>query len=131
MLTKEELVEYFKKDLFATETVGIEIVDITEEAATCRLTVRDGHRNADGGVMGGVTFTLGDFTAALLVNRGGLRTVSLSASISYLGVCKGNTLIAVARAIKEGRSVATAEVDISDELGNKVAFMVVNGFRKG
>lgn len=81
--------------------------------------------------MGGVSFTLGDFAFALFANRHKISTVTLSASIHYLGVCKGERLIATVTPIKEGRSVVNAEVMITDELGNAVAHLVASGFCKG
>ena len=130
MINKEDLVSYFKGDIFATETVGIVIECVEEDLAVCRLKLTDAHRNAQGAVMGGVSFTLGDFAFAVFANRHEIATVSLSASISYLGVAKGSELIATVRPIKEGRSVKTAEVMIQDELGCAVAHMTVNGFCK-
>ena len=128
MINKEELVHYFANDKFATEVVGITIEIVEDNLVVCRLPLNDTHRNARGAVMGGVTFTLGDFAFAVFANRHEIATVSLSASISYLGVAKGNELIATVTPIKEGRSVKTAEVAICDEIGNAVAHMVVNGF---
>ncbi len=130
MLNKEELLAYFAKDVFATETVGITVDEIGEEKAVCRLKLAPSHRNAEGNVMGGVSFTLGDFAFALFANRHAISTVSLEASIHYLGVARGNELVAAVTPIKEGRSVTTCEVMICDELGNAVAHMTVSGFRK-
>ena len=128
MINKEELTNYFAQDTFATEVVGITIEKAEEDLVECRLRLNHTHRNAQGAVMGGVTFTLGDFAFAVFANRHEIATVSLSASISYLGVAKGCELIATVTPIKEGRSVKTAEVAIRDDLGNAVAHMVVNGF---
>ncbi|MBR2987898.1 MAG: PaaI family thioesterase [Clostridia bacterium] len=130
MIPYEELWSFFKNDVFAVEVVGIRAECVSEEKVVCCLPLTDRHRNADGAVMGGVSFTLGDFAFALFANRHRMKTVTLSASISYLGVAKGNTLIATVTPIKEGRSVVNAEVLITDELGNRVAHMVASGFRK-
>lgn len=128
MIDKEALIAYFSNDRFATEVVGITVESVEEDLVVCRLVLTDEHRNAQGAVMGGVTFTLGDFAFAVFANRHEISTVSLSASISYLGVAKGRELIATVAPIKEGRSVKTAEVKIADELGNAVAHMTLNGF---
>lgn len=128
MIEKEALLNYFAKDKFANDVVGITVERVEEDLAVCRLTLNDSHCNSQGAVMGGVTFTLGDYAFAVFANRHEIATVSLSASISYLGVAKGRELIATVTPIKEGRSVKTAEVAICDELGNAVAHMVMNGF---
>lgn len=128
MIDKEALVAYFSNDKFATEVVGITVERVEEDLVVCRLALNDSHRNAQGAVMGGASFTLGDFAFAVFANRHEISTVSLSASISYLGVAKGKELIATVTPIKEGRSVKTAEVMITDELGTAVVHMVMSGF---
>ncbi len=130
-MNSEELLSYFDKDTFATKTVGILTDAVEENRVVCRLPLSDAHRNADGAVMGGAIFTLGDFTFALLANRNKYGAVSLSSNIQFLGVAKGNALIAEAKPIKEGRTVVTAEISIRDELGTPVAFMTCTGFCKG
>ena len=72
MIDKESLIAYFAKDRFATETVGIVIDSVEEESGVCRLILTDAHRNAQGAVMGGVSFTLGDFAFAVFANRHGI-----------------------------------------------------------
>ena len=49
--------EFFYKDKFAVNT-GITLDELTEDEAICSLDLTDDHRNAYGGVMGGVIFTL-------------------------------------------------------------------------
>ncbi len=129
-MNKEELLAHFAKDRFATETVGILTDTVEPDRVVCRLAITDAHKNANGAVMGGAIFTLGDFTFSLLANREKLSTVTLSSTIYFLGVAKGKELIATATPVKEGRSVVTAEVTIRDELGNDVALLTGNGFRK-
>ena len=60
--------EFFYKDLFAVNT-GITLDELTEDEAVCSLELDDVHRNAYGGVMGGVIFTLADFAFAVLSNQ--------------------------------------------------------------
>ena len=55
-------------------------------------------------------------------------TISLHADISFLGTAKGKTLIAKASCIRQGRTIALHEVEITDELGTLVARASVNGF---
>ena len=130
MLSKEELWSFFQNDRFAVDVVGITVDEVTEERTVCRLKIDGRHRNADGVVMGGVSFTLGDFAFALFANRMGISVVTLSATVNYLGTAKGDELIATVTPIKEGRSVVSAEVTVTDEFDNPVAHMVANGFRK-
>ena len=130
MLDYETLWSYFKNDTFAVDVTGIKVDEVRDERVVCSLMIEDRHKNANGAVMGGVSYTLGDFAFALFVNRHKISTVTLSATIQYLGVAKGKRLIATVTPIKEGRSVVSAEVSITDELGNAVAHMLANGFCK-
>ena len=124
----EEMRACYTADRFAIEAVGAQIDSCGDGFAVCSLEIRPVHVNGHGMVMGGVSFTLGDFAFAVFCNRNQIDTVSLSATISYLGRCKGEELIATVLPIKEGHSVKTAEVRICDDLGNAVAHMTLNGF---
>ena len=54
--------------------------------------------------------------------------VSLSSTISYLGAVKGKKLIAEAECVKEGRSTIYYRVNVTDDLGNRIAEVGINGF---
>ena len=55
----EEAGEYFKKDRFATDN-GVRLDELSEEKSVCSLILDDSHKNANGGIMGGVIFPLAD-----------------------------------------------------------------------
>ena len=127
-MTLQEARDRFSGDIFATETVGIQIEEIGENYARCTMPILPKHRNANHQVMGGALFTLADFTFAVAAGTGG-NTVSTSADISYLNPAKGNTLIAESRCLKAGRRLCVLEIQIGDELGNAVASCRVTGMR--
>ena len=129
MKTLQEVREIFEKDRFATEN-GARVEDFGEGFAKCTLQITDRHRNAVGALMGGVPFMLADFAFAVAVNHEEMATVSLASSITYLGVPKGERLIAEARAVKQGRSTCYYRVCIRDERDTPVAEVAINGFRK-
>ncbi|MBP3448617.1 MAG: PaaI family thioesterase [Clostridia bacterium] len=129
MNTLDEIREFFKKDRFATEN-GMVIDEVGEGYAKCSLTICDRHKNAVGGVMGGVPFTLADFCYAVASNWKEPKWVSLSSQIAFLGTAKGQRLIAVANMIKSGRSTNYYEIRITDELENLVANVTITGFSK-
>ena len=66
----DEIREIFRHDTFATNN-GAVIDEVGEGYAKCSLTIGDGHRNAAGGVMGGVPFMLADFAFAVAVPGSG------------------------------------------------------------
>ncbi|MBE6504037.1 MAG: PaaI family thioesterase [Methanobrevibacter sp.] len=124
----DEAKEFFYKDKFAVNT-GITLDELTEDEAICSLKLTDEHRNAYGGVMGGVIFTLGDFAFAVLSNQIHQLTVAQQVDIHYLSAPKGDKLIARATCRKDGRTSSIINVDISDDLGRDVAQFIGTGFK--
>ena len=127
--TLEKAREFFGKDTYATQTTGIQIDDVGEHYAKCSLTITDAHKNAYGGVMGGAIFTLADYTFAVASNFNAVQTVSVSSQINFTGMAKGNSLIAEATLIKDGRTTCLYSIDIQDEQKTKVAFVTVTGMK--
>lgn len=120
--------EFFYQDKFAVNT-GIRLDDLTEDEAFCSLELSDEHRNAYGGVMGGVIFTLADFAFAILSNQIHQLTVAQQVSINYLSAPKGDKLFAKATCRKSGRTSSIIIVNISDDMGRDVAQFVGTGFK--
>ncbi len=127
--TLEKVREFFKNDRYATET-GAVIDEIGDHYAKVSLTINDHHKNAMGGVMGGVYFTLADFAFAVASNWQEPGGVGLNNSVSFIGVPKTERLIAEATLIKDGRSTCSYHVTVSDENGSPVAIVQCLGFHK-
>ena len=64
----EEARSYFEGDRYAMIT-GVHLEELTDRFALASLPLSDIHRNANGGIMGGVIFTLADFVFAVLSNH--------------------------------------------------------------
>ena len=126
--TLEEAREYFKGDTFAAVN-GMQIDEIGEDSSVCSMTLRDDHRNAYGGVMGGVTFTLADFAFAVASNQIHNVSVAQNVSMNYLSAVKGNRLTARAKCIKSGKSSSVINVDVSDDAGRLIAQFVGTAFK--
>ena len=62
--TLEKVREIFRGDRFATE-MGAVIEELGDHYSKCSLVLNEHHRNAVGGIMGGVYFTLADFAFAV------------------------------------------------------------------
>ncbi len=129
MKTIDEVRELFSNDRFATENGAI-IEEIGTRYAKCSLKLENRHRNALGAVMGGASFTLADFAFAVASNWEHPGVVSLSSNITYLGVAKGEYLIAEAVCVKDGRTTSYYRIEVSDELGNLIAVVTTTGYRK-
>ena len=124
-----ELQELFKDDRFATGA-GCRIVEANEEKTVCEMEITDNHLNARGGVMGGAIFTLADFAFAVASNRFGVPSVTIESNIRYFSAAKGNKLIAVCKADKEGNTLGHYTVEITDNLGKAIASCTAIAFHQ-
>lgn len=129
MKTLEELQEFFQADRFATE-MGAVITECTEDGAAVEMTADGRHLNAAGTVQGGALFTLADFAFAVAANAGGVLTVSLQNSISFLHPALPGRLRAEARRVSETKRTCCYEVSVTDGAGREAARMSVTGYRK-
>ncbi|MBR1562760.1 MAG: PaaI family thioesterase [Ruminococcus sp.] len=127
MANIEQVREFFSKDRFATEN-GAVIDEVREDYARVSLTIDERHKNAVGGVMGGVYFMLADFAFAVATNWQKPGTVSLSSDISFLSTPKGKRLIAETELIRKGRTTCCYNVMVRDDLGKPIAAVKIVGY---
>lgn len=125
----ERVREFFSKDRYATET-GAVIDEVADHYAKVSLNLNEHHKNAVGGIMGGVYFTLADFAFAVAANWQKSGTVSITSDISFIGVPKSNRIIAETQLIKDGRSTCCYNVSITDDIGTPIAAVKIVGFHK-
>ena len=129
MKPEDKTIKLFEKDRFATEN-GAVIEEVDHLYAKCTMPLEARHRNAMGAVMGGAYFTLADFAFAVAANWQEIGTVSLHSDIAYLGAAKGDTLIAEAFCVKNGKTTSYYRIEVKDELGNLAAIVHTTGFKK-
>ena len=130
MKSIEEIREFFSKDRYATES-GAFTEEVGEHYSKCSVELNEMHRNAVGGVMGAVYYTLADFAFAVATNAEVPGTVSLSASMAFLRACKGNRLICEAKLIRDGKSTCYYEMPITDENGTLLTVVNITGYKTG
>lgn len=126
--TVEEAREYFKNDRFATEN-GMRLDELTEDGCVCSVILGERHRNALGGVMGGVLFTLADFAFAVASNNAHHGTVAIDVNIHFFAAPKGSKLTARASCVKDGRTTAVYEAKVTDDTGRDVALFLGTGYK--
>jgi acyl-CoA thioesterase len=126
--TLEEAQEVFRNDRFATSN-GMQIDELGEDCCRCSMTITQDHRNAYGGVMGGVIFTLADFALAVTSNQIHSLSVAQQVSINYLNAPKGTRLIAHSQCIKNGKTTTVINVDVTDDTGRQIAKFVGTAFK--
>ena len=124
----EEARAYFSGDRFATDN-GMTLEELDDNHAVCKMVVSDGHKNANGGVMGGAIFTLGDLAFAALANNKHRPSVAQQVSVNFLNAPKSGVLTATAICKKEGRNSIVCNVDICDEDGREIAQFIATGYK--
>ena len=130
MPSLEEIRERFQNDHFATDAAGIVIDSAEPGRAVCSMVLEERHMNENQVPMGGAVFTLADFVCAVAANGYAERkTVSQTASITFIAPAKGKRLTAEAFCLREGRTTALYAADVRDELGTYVAHATVNGYK--
>ncbi|MBQ9979870.1 MAG: PaaI family thioesterase [Oscillospiraceae bacterium] len=124
----DEARAFFAGDLFSASN-GITIDELGENWCVCSMEIAENHRNAAGGVMGGVIFTLGDFAFAVAANNVHKTTVAQSVSINFLSGSRGSRLIARAKCKKDGKNTCVYNIDITDDLGRDIAQVINTGYK--
>lgn len=127
MTDLEEAKKFFIKDRYAMVTTGIEIDEVSERYAKCSLKIDERHMNAVGHVMGGVMYTLCDFTFAVATNFRQPPTVTVTSQIIYMASPKGDTLYSESRLLKDGKRNCFYEIQVTDNLGTLVAIASTTG----
>ena len=124
----EEARAHFVNDRFATEN-GMTLDEIGDGTSLCSVTLTDRHKNAYGGVMGGVIFTLADFAFAACCNNDHQLTVALNVDIHIMRAPKGKNLFAREKRIKSGKTTGVYCVEVTDDTGREVALFTGTGYK--
>lgn len=122
------LKEKFVNDLFVSQGLEAVIDEASYGYAKCSMEIQPRHCNALGIPMGGAVFTLADFAFAVAANQEGRDVVTQASQITFLKPAKGKHLTAVANQVKDGKRICFYEVKVTDDLGNDVAFVTINGY---
>lgn len=114
----EKLRQYRNKNNAFAKKLGICVEEIGPGYARATKTVLDDETNPAQTTHGGVYFTLADVVSGAASSSHGFISATVSADYHYLRSCHaGDTLTAVAREIKKGRTLCVYEVKITDQNG--------------
>ena len=97
---------------------GYTVIKVEEHYCEMEALITDTSKNPFGIAHGGFIFGLADTSAGIAAMTDGRKAVTISSSINYLKPSKGSKLLAIAKCIKNGKSVAFFEVSIFDENKN-------------
>jgi acyl-CoA thioesterase len=115
------IADSFANDPYAASQ-GYELGEITDEAVTVSMVVREDQLNFLGGTHGGVVFSIADCAFALASNAYPEDAVAIDTHLVITGgTTAGDTLTATATELTRGRSLATYRVNVTRSDGRIVA----------
>lgn len=112
------------------EKMGIEILELTPTYGVATMPA-EGNRQPLGIVHGGayvvLAETLGSMCATLAAGVG-RHAVGIEINASHTKSAKGGVVTATARAVNVGRNLATHEIAVEDEEGNRLSTVRITNF---
>jgi len=119
------------KDAFS-EWLGIKLLEFGEGYSKIQMTVREEMMNGLNVVHGGIAFSLADSAFAFACNSRNNLSLALETSISFLQpVYIGDTLIAEAKEIRNGKNTGVYLVEITNQHEKLVALFKGTCYRTG
>ncbi|MBS1731463.1 MAG: hydroxyphenylacetyl-CoA thioesterase PaaI [Bacteroidetes bacterium] len=116
-------------DLFS-QWLGIEVIEISEGTSKIKMLIREEMINGFGIIHGGIAFSLADSAFAFACNNRNVLSVALDTAINFTKpVHVGDTLIAEAKEIHNGRSTGLYRVEITNQHAHLVAIFKGTCFR--
>lgn len=125
-----EVIQEEKLDRFA-KTLGVETIEASFDQAICRMEVAAEHRNALGGIHGGLIFSLADMAFASACNAGDGAYIGLQAEIRYMTAARDERLTATANRVGGSKKFAHYEVVVTDNGGNRIALFTSSAYKLG
>lgn len=121
-MSYEKIIEVINKDNLFAIYMGIEITEIAEGYAKGQMKIKPEFTNLLGSLHGGCGFTLADSIAGAAAVSNGYKMTTLSANFNYLApVINEPVIYAEAKVIKNGKTIAVVEVNITNQTGKAIA----------
>jgi uncharacterized protein (TIGR00369 family) len=130
--TSAEIIAWIKERGLGelAEKMGIEILELTPTYGVATMPA-EGNRQPLGIVHGGayvvLAETLGSMCATLAAGVG-RHAVGIEINASHTKSAKGGVVTATARAVNVGRNLATHEIAVEDEEGNRLSTIRITNF---
>ncbi len=132
MPTPQQVVDKMMQHDKFSQWLGIEVLEIKEGYSKIKMLVREEMVNGFGIAHGGVAFSLADSAFAFACNNRNNLSVALDTSINFTkAVNVGDTLLAEAKEIHNGRSTGLYLITIINQNNEQVAHFKGNCFRTG
>ncbi len=127
MMTIEEINKYYEDIKGFDYNNGIVIDKVSEDEVEAHVEVTGESMNPWGIVHGGVIFGLADTAMGVLASANGKKAVTIGSSINFINMCK-KSVKAIAKKIKDGKSIGSYEVVVYNEKNEIAATMSANYF---
>jgi acyl-CoA thioesterase len=113
----EKFKEYFNGHDFFSINSGMNLVELREGYAKVELTIAENSLNYMGSMHGGLLYTMADVAAGVAMVFCGKQLVTLSAATEYIKAAFSGKVIAEAKVIAYGKTIARCEVEVHSEDG--------------
>lgn len=131
VLAKSVVNHMVENDAFS-KWMGIEVLEIREGYSKIKMDIREEMVNGFGIVHGGIPFSLADSAFAFACNNRNNLSVALDTSITFAkAIHPGDSLMAEAEEIHNGRSTGVYVITITNQTGQQVAMFKGTCFRTG
>lgn len=128
---KKVVAHMMEHDLFS-QWLGIRVIEVKEGYSRLSMEVRPEMINGFGIVHGGIAFSLADSAFAFACNNRNNLSVALDTAINFTKpVHVGDTLLAEANEIHNGRSTGLYHIKITNQHDHVVAFFKGTCYRTG
>lgn len=126
------VVDHMMENDFFSQWLGIEVLEIKEGYSKIKMTVRKEMVNGFGIVHGGIPFSLADSAFAFACNNRNNLSVALDVAITFTkAVNTGDTLMAEAKEVHNGRSTGVYLISVFNQKNEQVALFKGTCFRTG
>jgi acyl-CoA thioesterase len=126
---KRVVAHMMENDMFS-KWLGISILNIEDGYSKIQMQVRPEMINGLGTVHGGIAFSFADSAFAFACNNRNILSVALDTSINFIKpIFVGDTIIAEAKEIHNGRSTGLYHITITNQNENVVAIFKGTCFR--
>jgi len=128
---KKVVEQMMQNDLFS-QWLQIKVVEVTEGYSKIKMELREEMINGFSVIHGGIIFALADSAFAFACNNRNNLSMALDCSISFNKASKpGDTLLAEAKEIHNGRSTGLYLITITNQNNDHVALFKGTCFRTG
>lgn len=128
--TPQQVVNHMMQHDLFSQWLGIEVLEVKEGYSKIKMKVREEMINGFGIVHGGIAFSLSDSAFAFACNNRNVLSVALDTSINFTKpVHVGDTLIAEAKELHNGKSTGLYHITVSNQNDHVVALFKGTCFR--